>query len=183
MDRRTHQTDEAVVQQVRARDKELYAVIIARYQEKLLRYAAYLVGDADMGADVVQESFIKAYINLNSFDTKKKFSSWMYRIVHNEAMNILKKQKNLHPLTEEHENIAGEVNIEDAFIREELQTMAHDCLQAIPVMYREPAALYYLDDKSYEEISEILRIPVSTVGTRISRAKVQLKRICQRKAR
>ncbi|MDD5681357.1 MAG: sigma-70 family RNA polymerase sigma factor, partial [Candidatus Omnitrophica bacterium] len=78
---------------VRTKNKEVYAEIIKRYQTKLIRYATYITNDGSMGADAVQESFTKAYVNLNSFNIKKKFSSWIYRIVHNETMNIINKQK------------------------------------------------------------------------------------------
>jgi RNA polymerase sigma-70 factor (ECF subfamily) len=180
MDSYAKLTDEAVVQLVRSKNKEAYAAIIKRYKSKLLRYAAFLVGSDAIAADVVQDSFIKAYINLNGFDTKKQFSSWIYRIVHNEAMNVLHRQKRSQPIDETMDFDSG-VDIEDDFIRSELTSMTHDCLLSLPVMYREPVTLYYLDDKTYEEISTILRIPVGTVGTRISRAKAQLKKICQRK--
>lgn len=181
MDNITHMTDETIVHLVRTKNKELYSEIIKRYQKKLLRYASYLIGNDADGADIVQESFIKAYINLNGFDTKKKFSSWIYRIAHNEAMNAWRKYKHIEPMNENLDYISDE-NIEDEYIRIELQSMTHDCLLAIPVIYREPATLYYLDEKSYEEISDILRLPIGTVGTRISRAKTHLKKICQKKS-
>ena len=73
-------SDSDVVEIVRTRDKEAYAEIIKRYQMRLMRYASYITGDEHKGVDVVQEAFIKAYVNLNGFDTKKKFSSWIYRI-------------------------------------------------------------------------------------------------------
>lgn len=66
-------SDSEVIEIVRTRDKEAYAEIIKRYQAKLTRYASYIMGDVQRGADVVQEGFIKAYINLNGFDTKKIF--------------------------------------------------------------------------------------------------------------
>ena len=66
-------SDGKVVEIIRTKDKEMYAEIIKRYQTKLLRYAGYIMNDEHKGADVVQESLIKAYIHLNGFDTKKKF--------------------------------------------------------------------------------------------------------------
>jgi len=84
-------SDEGLVGLVRSKDQELYAVLMRRYQAKLLRYANYLVRNNQRAEDVVQEAFIKAFVNLQGFNTKKKFSSWIYRIVHNEAINQLKK--------------------------------------------------------------------------------------------
>ena len=66
-------TDEEIVELVRNENKELYAQIIKRYQDKLIRYAEYLIGDPDKSSDAVQDSFIKAYVNLNGFDVKKSF--------------------------------------------------------------------------------------------------------------
>lgn len=86
-------TDEEIVEKVRSNDRDLYAVIIDRYKNNLLRYAENLVHDKDKSSHIVQDSLVKAYINLNGFNVKKKFSSWIYRIVHNEAMNILKNIK------------------------------------------------------------------------------------------
>jgi len=171
--------DEKVVHVVRTTDKEAYAEIIKRYQTRLLRYASYLVHDEQAAADVVQNGFIKAYINLNGFDTRKKFSSWLYRIVHNEAMNALGKNKNQRPINE-YDHFESNIDIEDETIKKELVTHAHTCLEEMSLLYKEPLSLYYLEDKSYDEISDILRIPIGTVATRINRAKGIMKHICQK---
>lgn len=172
-------SDEKIVELVCKKDKELYLYIIKRYQDKLLRYASYIIGDEHKAADIVQESFIKAYINLNSFNIKKKFSSWIYRIVHNEAINIINKQKKYVSLYEDTDFDSG-ISIEDDYIKNELINHTHDCLNQMQVIYKEPLSLFYLEGKSYEEISDILRIPVSTVGTRVSRAKLIMQKICQK---
>ena len=83
--------DQEIVDLIRTKDKELYSELVKRYEDKLMRYALSIVGNEQKAADVVQQSFIKAYVNLQSFNLKKKFSSWIYRIVHNEAINEIKK--------------------------------------------------------------------------------------------
>lgn len=172
-------SDEKIVEVVRTKDKEVYAEIIKRYQTKLIRYATYIINDEHAGADAVQESFIKAYVNLNSFNIKKKFSSWIYRIVHNETMNIINKHKKQQPI-DEMTDIDSGINLEDEFIKNELINHTHYCLKKMSVIYREPLSLFYLEEKSYDEISDILRIPIGTVGTRINRAKGLMKKICQK---
>ena len=172
-------SDSELVEVVCSGSKDSFAEIISRYQNKLLRYATYIVGDEDNGADIVQDSFIKTYINLNSFDKNKKFSSWIYRIVHNEAINFLNKNKRQRPMNPEIEYDSG-VNLEETYIKNEIISHAHNCLEEMPMLYKIPLSLFYLGEKSYEEISDILRIPVATVGTRISRAKVIMKKICQK---
>lgn len=173
-------SDEKVVKITRTKNKEVYAEIIKRYQNKLIRYAKYLVNDEDRASDVVQEAFIKAYINLNSFDTKRKFSSWIYRIVHNGAINLINKYKKEKPLFENIDFDSG-INIEEEYTQNEVRKMTRKCLEEMPLLYREPLSLFFLEEKSYSEISDILRIPIGTVGTRINRAKLAMKQICQRK--
>lgn len=174
------QTDEQLVERVRRGDRELYARIIERYQDKLYRYVAYLVRSGEDAKDIVQEVFIKVYVNLNGFDTKKKFSSWIYRIAHNESMNRLVKRKR-ETAFPEGDRIAGEGDIEESVSKKEIQEMTQDCLDRMPVKYAEPLALFYLEEKSYEEIGDILHLPMGTVATRISRAKSLMKQICLRK--
>ena len=173
-------SDEEVVEITRTKNKEAYAEVIKRYQGKLMRYAKYLVNDDERASDVIQDSFIKAYINLNSFDTKRKFSSWIYRIVHNEAMNLINKYKKEKPLFENIDFDSG-VNVEEEYTQNEVRKMVKNCLKEMSLLYREPLSLYYLEEKSYKEISDILRIPIGTVGTRINRAKLIMRQICQRK--
>lgn len=172
-------TDEKLVELVRSKDKNRYAEIINRYQDKLMRYTRYLTNDENLAADAVQNAFIKTYINLNGFDTKKKFSSWIYRITHNEAVNLVKMHNREIPLDPEFD-APGNQNTEEEFDRKEIIHQVRGCLGQIPIMYSEPLALFYLDEKSYEEVSDILRIPMGTVATRISRAKILLKKICQK---
>jgi len=94
-------SDEEIIEKVRTSNQDLYAVIIDRYQKKLLRYIGNLIKDENKAIDVVQESFIKAFVNLNSFNTEKKFSSWIYRIAHNQAINLAKKYQKETSLQED----------------------------------------------------------------------------------
>ena len=173
-------TDEEIVKIVCNSDQEAYIFLIKRYQKKLIRYVGYLINDENIAADAVQESFIKAYTNLNSFNLKKKFSSWIYRIAHNQAMTIVGKYKQ-HQSMDSAFEIESKINLEDDLIKKELIDHTHDCLEKMPILYKEPLSLFYLEEKSYEEISDILRIPTGTVGTRINRGKIMIKKICQKK--
>ena len=173
-------SDERIVEITKNKNKEAYAEIIKRYQEKLMRYIGYLINDENKTADIVQEAFIKAYINLNSFNTKLKFSSWIYRIAHNEAMNAIKKHYREKRIPDKFDYDSG-INIEEEYNRKEIKEMVQKCIREIPAIYREPLSLFYLEDKSYTEISDILRLPMGTVGTRIKRAKILMKKTCQEK--
>lgn len=170
-------SDEELIKIIRTSDQELYAIIIKRYQDKLLRYAINMIKDNDKAIDIVQESFIKAFINLNNFDTKMKFSSWIYRIVHNETLNSIKKYKMETPLLYDWD-FTSEENIENNYEDKETVLVVEKCLKDIPLIYSEPLSLHYIDEKSYKEISDILRIPMGTVAIRINRAKKIIKKLC-----
>jgi len=172
-------SDEQLAEMVRNQDQELYSEIVARYQEKLLRYANYLLQERNKAQDVVQEAFIKAFVNLYGFNTKKKFSSWIYRITHNEAINYIKKHQKEIPLDTNHwlANKKDNSNLEEDFHQKELQQAILASIKELPIIYREPLTLYYLEKKSYNEISDILRLPLGTLSTRINRAKKYLRKI------
>lgn len=172
-------SDEEVIKKVRTSNRNLYALIIDRYQKKLIRYAYNLIKNEEKAIDVVQESFIKAFVNLNDFDIEKKFSSWIYRIVHNQIINTIKKHQREISLSEDLD-FQSEEDIEKDFEKKEIVEKIEKCLENIPLLYSEPLSLYYLDEKSYEEISDILRIPMGTVATRINRAKKIMKKICKK---
>lgn len=174
--------DEEIVELVRNGNKEFYTEIVQRYQAKLLRYVTYLIQDRESASDVVQDAFIKAFVNLWGFDTKRKFSSWIYRITHNEAINYLKKQK--REILIKDKVLEGLVDTrkqpEDEFNHGELKKMIKECLEELPIKYRSPLVLFFLEAKSYEEISDTLRIPIGTIGTRINRGKKLIQRICKK---
>lgn len=179
MDKKEKLTDEEIVEIVTTKDKEMYGEIIKRYQKKLINYAYYLLADESMAIDVVQDAFIKAYINLNGFDIKKKFSAWIYRIVHNEAINWLKRNKKTVPIDYKIDQ-DNAINIEDEYLKNEIIKQTNNCLEQMPLIYKEPLVLFYLEEKSYEEISDILKVPIGTVATRINRAKKIMQQLCQK---
>ena len=88
----SEQQDEIIAALVQSGKSDFFGILINRYQEKMMRYARKFLSNDDDKKDIVQEIFIKAYVNIKSFDPKRKFSSWLYRIAHNELVNNLKKK-------------------------------------------------------------------------------------------
>lgn len=177
-------SDEELVEKIRRENNELYVEIVRRYQQKLYRYLRYLTNRPSEAEDLLQDVFIKAYRNLFGFDTKKNFSSWIYRIAHNEGINFVKKTARKKEVSLENIDFSLESpasSVEDALTKEEIRVKVTQCLEDLEAKYREPLVLYYFEDKSYREISDILRIPVKTVGTFIFRGKRILKTIYQKK--
>lgn len=172
-------TDEQVAEYVRTQDQEAYLEIVLRYQDKLLRYANTLSRDDSKSADIVQNTLIKAFVNLNSFNPDKKFSTWIFRIAHNEAIDELRKNKRELPMLEDMDFDSGE-DLQEDFSQKETKERVKKCLAQMPLIYSEPLELFFLEEKSYEEISDILRLPIGTVGTRINRAKHLMRKLCQK---
>lgn len=173
-------TDEHIVQAVIAGDRLAYRGLVERYQQPLVRYATYLVHDPDLAEDIVQDTFIKAYKNLLGFRPDAKFSSWLYRIAHNTAMDAVKHQHtSIDELAADDEPVSDDIDIAALVDQHIAARDVAGCLSKLPIKYREAIALFYLRDASYSEISDILHISVSAVGVRINRAKAMLRSICK----
>lgn len=173
-------SDEELVRNARAHPNA-YEHIMARYESKLMRYvlrlAAFSKEEAD---DVLQETFIKTYQNLNEYDRSFKFSSWIYRIAHNEAVNALRKMNRLPRTIDSREQelimerLAGTLDLERELDSKLHREHLEKALETLDRKYRDVLVLKFLEEKSYEEISDILKKPVGTVGTLINRARKQL---------
>lgn len=172
-------TDEMVASQVQAGDAESFGMLIDRFEKKLKRYGQRFLNTPEDIEDMVQEVFIKAYTNIQSFDTSLRFSPWIYRIAHNTFVNALKKQQRqplsifdadtIFPQLQSRET-ADQESLDDE-LREQMSVL----LNKIPLKYREAMVLYFYEELSYKEIASILQIPVTTVGVRITRGKAKLR--------
>jgi RNA polymerase sigma-70 factor (ECF subfamily) len=177
-------SDEELARLMQSGKTELFSLLIERYEKKIGRYARKFLADSDDINDVLQEIFIKVYVNIKSFDTTRKFSSWIYRIAHNELVNALKKrEKRIFPIF--NLDVFLPYNLSKDDFNKDIQTLdikktIDICLKKLELKYREPIILFYLDGLSYKEISEILRVPISTVGIRIKRAKEKMKNILEK---
>lgn len=170
-------SDEELVTKVRQSNQELYVEVVRRYQAPLFRYAVTLVHDVDIAQDIVQEALIKAFTNLRSFNTKKKFSSWLYRITHNQAMDHFRSQRRFTSfdlLPELVQTLVSKSNVEVTLDETLLREKIDEVIDQLPLQYRTVVILYYLEGKKYAEISEVMKVPEGTVATWLRRSKVVL---------
>jgi RNA polymerase sigma-70 factor (ECF subfamily) len=163
-------------------DRDHFGFLIERYEAKLCRYIARLgVRSREDQQDVLQEIFIKAYRNLHGFDTDLSFSSWIYRIAHNEAISWYRKQR-VRPeghLIAEGDEVLGLLASRESApdVSFDVAVNAREVTRALGTLdakYREVLILRFFEHKEYDEISDILQIPVGSVGTLIHRGKKQL---------
>jgi RNA polymerase sigma-70 factor (ECF subfamily) len=175
------ETDEQVAARVQAGESEAFGELVGRYEAKLMRYGRKFLSDPEDAQDVVQDVFVKAYENIRSFDPARRFSPWIYRIAHNEFVNALKKKASrptvftidfdtLFP------NLSAEETSDRTALERDVRRELDVYLGRLDAKYREPLILYYLEGMEYREISDILQIPVSTVGVRLARGRAMLKK-------
>jgi len=172
-------TDEKIARLVQAGKIENFGELVKRYEAKIMRYARKFLFTYDEAEDVVQEAFIKAYTHIQSFDASKKFSSWFYRLAHNEFINAIKKGGKEPLSVFDFDTLLprfpAQKNYDQEIDRKELRANLNKCLDRIAPKYREPLVLYYFEELSYREIADILHVPTSTVGIRLKRGKKLIK--------
>lgn len=174
-------SDEVLAQKALA-DMASFEILIERYQGKLKHYILRISHFSEMESEeILQDIFIKVWKNLNDFDTGMKFSTWLYRIAHNETISAWRKAKSrgdteraeLDP--ELFDQIADEFDFVTELQSQFDRKLVHALLEKLPDKYRYVLILKFIEDKSYDEISDILQKPPGTVATLISRAKAQFK--------
>lgn len=163
-----------------------FGELMRRYESRLLAYIRRISNVSQEDAqDILQETFLKAYTNIRSFDSGLKFSSWMYRITRNQVISSYRKRQArpeghsydisddaLHSISSDFD-VAGDVD--SRLLKEQFA----DVLSQIDIKYRDVLVLKFLEEKSYDEIADILKIPPGTVATRINRAKKHCKPLLQ----
>ncbi|HEV3245377.1 MAG TPA: RNA polymerase sigma factor [Candidatus Paceibacterota bacterium] len=176
---RDDRTDEELARRLQADDHQALETLMQRYTAKLMRYGRRFLASGDDVGDVVQDVFVAVYQNIRDFDPTRRFSPWIYRIAHNAFVDVLRKQAKgpvygldfdrfvPHPIYED--------PVEDEKEKEEMRVLLEKHLDELPPSSREIIDLHYFEGFKYQEIADILHIPIGTVGIRLSRAKRRLK--------
>ena len=180
-------TDEELVA-LTLKDQNFFACLVERYEPKLMRYIRRISAATQEDAeDLLQDVFLKVYRNLNDFDPSLKFSSWIYRIAHNQVISSWRKSKTRPQVLkfEADEDflkfIASDVDLAGDTERKFSGEEVREFLKRLDEKYREVLVLKFLEEKDYQEISDILEKPLGTVATLINRAKKQFKKIAEEK--
>ena len=176
-----HRTDQELVTETLA-DKQAFAAIVRRYEAPLLRYIARQgCRDTAAAQDLLQEIFIKTYVHLNDYDHSLQFSSWLYRIAHNEIVSFFRKERSRPSVLERDddfylfEKVIDDLGIAHQGSPKHTATEIQSAVERLDKRSRDIIVLKFFEEKSYEEISDILQIPQGTVATLINRAKKKIK--------
>jgi len=175
--------DAQIVRRVLKGNREEYALILERYQRPIFNFIYRFFGNYETAEELTQETFLRAYQFLKSYDTKRKFSTWLYTVAKNLCIDHLKKKKGARevlydealPAVEHAESVRKkDENPQLLCIRNQEDEKLLKALGKLDPSRRIVLVLYYFQGLSYQEISETLSVPVSTVKIRIFRAKKAL---------
>jgi len=147
---------------------------VARYEKVLFNVAYRMVHDAEDARDLAQGAFVKAYEKLKDYDPAHRFFSWIYRILVNDTLNLLKKRKPEAPLPEAWDGPSPVDGPDERLTARERETRVRSALMALTADYREAVVLRYFADLSYADMSAALAIPEKTVKSRLYSARQRL---------
>lgn len=155
-------SDSELVKLVKAGESEPFDELVRRHQVKIHDLCYKMLRNYDDASDMAQETFIKAYKKINKFQGKSKFTTWLYRIAVNNCLNYIKKQK---PTEEIFEEIMsnGEDDPARIYKRKQIKERILEAVAKLPEVQKAVFTLRTLEDMPYQEVSDILKKPVSTI--------------------
>lgn len=174
------------IKEVLKGDQNAFAEIVELFQDKLYRVCYRMLGNKHEAEDIAQEAFVRAFINIHTFDTNRKFSTWLYRIGTNLCIDRIRKKKPDFSLDADvtgtegltmYSQVASTDELpEEEVLKMEMQDRVQYEISRLPDKYRAVIVLKYLEDLPLQEISDILGMPLGTVKTRIHRGREVLRK-------
>ncbi len=174
-------SDEEAVKRVLQGDKNTYEVIMRRYNQRLFRIARTYIRDEDEIEDVIQDAYIKAYEQLHSFEFRARFSTWLIRILMNEALARVRSRKRFAPLPQDGQNESGHASFRndetpmERLMNAELKEILEKAVDKLPEKYRLVYMMREIEGMSVAETSDCLSITQTNVKVRLNRAKEMLR--------
>jgi RNA polymerase sigma-70 factor (ECF subfamily) len=176
-----------LIQLSRTGDRRAFVELVGLYSSKIHRLAYRMLHNKPDSEDIVQETFMRVYMNLNHYDESQKFSTWIYRIGKNVCIDLLRKKRPVSSLDAELSDMDDEYNFyskiaseegspEHHVLQSETQEQIHKSIHKLADKYKDVITLYYLQELSLQEISDRLQLPVTTVKTRLHRGRDLLRK-------
>lgn len=180
-----HQSDVDLIVSALKGKEGSFEELVVRYQRPMVGYVYRMLGDYDSALDVVQETFIKVYSSLDKYSSEYKFSTWLYRIAHNAAIDHIRRNSHIsQSLETESDGATYQLQIESQAPspeqdqeRREWRAEIESVIRCLPASYRELIILRHLRDLSYEEMVEVTGLPLGTVKNRLFRAREMMRKL------
>jgi len=170
----------------RGGDRRAFAELVELYKDKIYHLGYRMLNQKQEAEDIVQETFLRVYMNLERYDENQKFSTWIYRIATNLCIDRLRKRKPSYSIdaevtdgetTDWHALLASkDAGPDEELILSETQTNIREAIQTLPEKYKAVVVLRYLHDMSLQEIADVLNMPVTTIKTRVHRGREFLRK-------
>ena len=178
--------DDQLIAQTLEGNRDAFGELVTKYQVRLYNTMIQVVGGTEDAYDVTQDAFLQAYLRLDTFRRSSKFYTWLYRIAFNVAVGMRRKHRS-HRMAESlqqelHDRLLDRENRpEENLISQENIKTVRDAVDRLDNEFRSVVILRELEEFSYEEIAEILEIPIGTVRSRLHRARMLIREYLSRK--
>lgn len=185
MAERVQLDDRALVERILGGDRDLFTTLVGRYEKRLVNYVYRITHRYEDAHDLAQEIFVKVYLALDRYDPKYQFSTWLFRIAQNSAIDALRKKSiaevplarptEEEPTGKEREFADDGISPYRALKNKQLSAAIDKAVEQLPVDYRELIQLRHFAELSYEEIASMKKLPLGTVKNKLFRARNLLK--------
>lgn len=168
------EADQNLVEKVKVGDMSAFSELVTRHQKSLLRLAFRVVGDFEVAQDVVQESFLKAYQKISSFEGRSQFKSWVFQITLNTAKNKIRgKRREMVDIDNVH--LMASDNTELELAQGDLRDFIRGAVDQLPPKQKTALTLRIFEDLSFAEIAEIMACPYDTAKANYRHALIKLR--------
>jgi RNA polymerase sigma-70 factor (ECF subfamily) len=174
-------TEAVWIEQAKTGDQSAFTRLVEAYQTPVYNLAYRMLGNSVEAENAAQETFIRMYTKLDTYDSNRKFSSWLLAIASHYCVDLLRRRRmnylsldDLPPMVEL--SMPKAVQPEQVVVREQDASAVQKLLEALPPNYRTPVVLRYWYDMSYREIADTMGVTESTIKTRLHRARAKLAR-------
>ncbi len=173
--------DSAIIAEALAGQDRAYQRLMDKYHDAIFNFIYRMVRDREQVEDLTQEAFIKAFASLKSFNEEYAFSTWLYKIATNNSIDYIRKKKlQMFSIDKPVESKDSDFTFElpdDSYeadrelISDQRSVMLNDAIDQLPEKYRLVIRLRHVEERSYEEIAKMLKLPIGTVKAHIFRAR------------
>lgn len=178
----TRETDEELVRRAKVEDSRAFGELVTRYESKVYSLALRMVRNPEDAEDVLQDTFLRAYRGIKSFQGNSTFSTWIYRITANSALMRLRKRQLPTVSIEDSDERETPINIADwapgpveQLLSHETQQAMSEAIEALPPEFRQVFVLRDVEELSNAEVAEILDISIAAVKSRLHRARLKVR--------
>ncbi len=175
--------DASLVQETLAGSQASFQLLVERYQDRLFALVRHYTKDAALVEDIVQETFLKAFRRLESFQHESSFYTWIYRIAVNTVLDVMKRRGRSPVTAVEDPEFANGPRAADTRVmapdaglqREEIARITHAVLAELPEIFRTVLVMREFEEMAYQDIADMLGISIGTVESRLFRARARFK--------